>query len=155
MPLSNRYRAAQNAQETGELAVKLITVTHSSLATPQRFVADREAIVHGGNTYQPLAFDLQFPDEEDEGIPVFRWVADNVDQTFARLLRSIGSVLDVEVREVLRATPDVVERGPFDVQLFQAEYDALTAGGTLGLDPVLDEPFSRLTITPSTYPAEF
>lgn len=155
MPLSNRYRAAQNAQETGDLAVKLITITHSSLVTPLRFVSDTESLVHGGNTYLPLAFELQFPDEEDEGIPVFRWMADNVDQTFARLLRSIGSVLDVEVKEVLRATPDTVERGPFDVQLFQAEYDALTAGGSLGLDPVLDEPFSRLSITPSTYPAEF
>lgn len=155
MPLSNRYRAAQNAQETGELAVPIITVTHPSLSAPERFVANTEPLVHGGSTYQPLAFTLEWPDEEDEGIPLFRWVADNVDQKFSRLLRSIGSEMDVEVREVLVATPNVVERGPFNVQLKVADYDALTAGGPLTIDPILDEPFSKLSITPSTFPAEF
>lgn len=155
MTLSNRYRAAMNAQETGDLAVPIITVTHPNLAAPERFVADTQALVHGGNTYQPLAFTLEWPDEEDEGIPLFRWTADNVDQKFSQLLRLVGSVIDVQVKEVLVATPDTVERGPFNVQLKVADYDSLTAGGQLTIDPILDEPYSRLTITPSTYPAEF
>lgn len=155
MTISDRYKTAQNASATSEIPVPIITVEHPNLSSPERFVADTVELTHGGNTYQPLAFSLQWPDDEDQGVPVFRWVGDNVDQNFSRLLRLVGSELDVEIKEVLVSTPDVVERGPFNLQMKVAEYDALTASGPLTIDPILEEPFSKLNITPVTYPAEF
>lgn len=155
MSLSNPLLRAMNMPETSEVFVPIVHLKHPDLESDLYFVANGEAVVHNGQTYTPLAFDLTLPDDVDVGIPVLKWQADAVNQSLVAALRGVTGAIDAVVKWVLVSSPDVVELGPYDVELRTAEYDAFTVGGPMTIAPILDEPFGYLTITPSTYPAEF
>ena len=155
MTLSNNLLTAMNMPETGEVFVPLVKLSHPDLPADLRFVADEVSLTHGGEVYQPLSFQVTLPDDTDQGIPVLRWVADAVSQEITAALRSVDGVITAQIKYVLVSSPEVVELGPYDVEMRTAEYDAFTVGGPMTIEPILDEGFGWMTITPSTYPAEF
>lgn len=155
MPLSNNAIGAMNARETGEVFLPLVTIDHSTLPSPKRYVNNTEDIVSGGQTYEATAFEVSLPDQRDEGLPVLRWSADNRDGAMAALLRNVVGHVDVEIKYVMASTPDVIEVGPFNVVMQMAEYNLEKAGGPMTVDPVFDTSFSKLTFTPQTYPGLF
>jgi hypothetical protein len=155
MTLSNPLLRAMNMPETAEVFVPLVHLSHPDLSPDLYLVANGEAVVHGGQAYVPMGFELTLPDDVDAGIPVLKWQADAVNQQLVIALRSVTGSIDAVVKWVLVSSPDVVELGPYEVELRTAEYDAFTVGGPMTIAPILDEPFGYLTITPSTFPAEF
>src|SRR5699024_1288330 len=103
----------------------------------------------------PYAFEITLPDDDAEGIPVLRWVADNVSRELVILLRAVTDKITARVVWVLASQPDFVEAGPFEVEMTAVEYDAQSLSGTMQVEPILDEPFGHLIMTPKTTPGLF
>ena len=59
--LSNTARRALYAQETGEVFLLLLVISHPSLPAPIRVVNNSEDVVSGGFTYQRFPFELALP----------------------------------------------------------------------------------------------
>ncbi|EAU45067.1 DUF1833 family protein [Salipiger bermudensis] len=153
--LSDRLLAATYAQESAEVFVPIVKLTHSDWTESVRWVRDTVALVHGGETYSPFPFDLALPEDKDEGFPVLRFSAQNVTREIIGQLRKVRNEVLGEVSWVLAATPDVVEMGPFEVQITGIEYDALTINGVMTIEPILEEQFGFLEMTPSVCPGLF
>ncbi|MBU3262058.1 DUF1833 domain-containing protein [Roseovarius sp. PS-C2] len=146
---------AIHAQESGEVLLPLMRLSHTDWATDLRFVPDWQEITHGGEVYSPYAFEVSLPDDEDQGIPVLRWTADNVSQELIVQLRQVRGPISAYVVWVLASQPDTIEVGPLDLEIQAAEYDAQTISGTMGIEPILEEQFGYLEMTPSTAPGLF
>lgn len=153
--ISDRLLAATYAQESAEILVPIVKLEHEDWSGPVRWVRDTAELVHGGETYAPFPFDIALPDDEDEGFPVLRFTASNVSREVIGELRRVTGAVFGEVSWVLVATPDVVEMGPFEVQISGVEYDAQKISGVMTIEPVLEEQFGFLEMTPGICPGLF
>lgn len=152
---SPRLLSATYAQSSAEVLVPIVTLTHADWSSPLRWVRDTVALVHGGETFEPFPFDIALPDDEDEGFPVLRFTAANVTREIIGELRRVTDVVMAEVAWVLVSAPDVVEMGPFEVEITGIEYDAKSISGVMTLEPILEEQFGYLEMTPGNTPALF
>jgi len=153
--LSLTARQAVFAQETGTVFLILLTIDHSSLSSPLRFVYNNEDITSRGNTFTAFNFQIQLPSEEEDSITDVQLRIDNVDRQIVETVRSLSSAPEVTMEIVLSSDPDTVEAGPFNFELQEATYDAVQVTGTLGYPPVLDEPFPGDLFTPQNHPGLF
>jgi hypothetical protein len=153
--LSPVFLQAMHGQESAEVLLPLIKLSHASWANDIRMVPDWQELTHGGEVYSPFAFEVSLPDDEDEGIPVLRWSADNVSQELVVQVRKVTGPIAAQVVWVLASQPDSIEVGPFNLEIQAVEYDAEKISGTMGVEPVLEEQFGYLTMTPKMAPGLF
>lgn len=85
--LSTQMLTAMHAQSTGEVILPLVKLTQDTWEEAICIVPNWEVVTHDGDDYQPLAFEIGLPDEEEEGVPVLNWTADNVDRRLVEALR--------------------------------------------------------------------
>lgn len=147
--------AAINAEASGEVLLPLMRFSHPDWDQDIRIVPDWRELTHQGEIYSPFSFEVTLPDDEDEGIPVLRWSADNVSQELIVEIRKVTGPISTRVVWVLASQPDTIEAGPFDLEVRAVEYTAETIGGTIGIEPVLEEQFGYLTMTPKNAPGLF
>jgi len=153
--LSGPMLAAMHAQHTSEVILPLIKMTQDGWEDPICIVPNTQPIVHQGDTYLPLGFDIALPDEEEDTIPVVAWRADNTDRRMVQAMRSVIGLVQARIVWVLASSPEHIEVGPYDVEMRSAKYDAQELSGTMGIEPVLDMPFGYMQFNPKNAPALF
>jgi len=154
-PLSNPAKQGVFAQETEQVFLPLVTITHPDLAEPIRVVRNTEDIVSRGQEFVALGFDLTLPDDSEDSVPAMKLEIDNVDRRIVEAIRTITSPAQVTTEVVLASQPDTVEAAFEGYTLRDTEYDALRVTGTLALEDVLNEPFPSGTFTPNLFPGMF
>lgn len=154
--LSERLLTALYAQTTDEILLTMLKLSYEEWAEDIYLVRDSAAVSSGGQTYLPFPFLLTRPDEDDSStVPVMTFVAQNVSQELIQKLRVVVGDVYCEVKWALRATPDIIESGPMDVVLRGIEYDAMRINGKMMIDPILEEPYGYLRMTPANTPGIF
>jgi len=143
-----------NAQETGEVWLALLEISHSSFST-LRFVNNNEDITHGGNTYTAYPFKIVLSSESGEEISRASLEIDNIDRSIIQELRQIATAPTMTVKIVMASSPDTVEAGPFNFSLKDVKYNASTIKGTLGYEDILDEAWPSTLYTPQNHVALF
>lgn len=156
--LSQQLKETITAQSTDRAFIALVEMRHTSWPTPVRYAGDTVDYIHGGNTYNSFPFFLMLPDDEDEGFPVLKWTADNVTNEIATAFRSVAGATGkvyATVFWVLDNDPDTVQAGPFEVEISGVTYDEKTISGTMTIEPVLDDQFGYMEMTPKNAPGLF
>lgn len=153
--LSSSARSALFSSDTSEVFLVLLEVSHAELAEPLRFVYNNEAVVMGGNTFFPAAFDFVLPDDVEGRLSSARLSICNVDRRVVEAVRAISSPPSVRVWVVLAGNPEQVEVGPYDFYLLNVRYDARTVSGELVVSSVCDRELPALRYSPYDFPALF
>lgn len=163
--LSLQALQSMYSQETGEVAVVLLTIEHPSLAMPLRFSSNptqrlsdaplRYGTTSRGNTFDFLPFTAQLPDEKSEQGPQTKLVLDNIDREAIKVLRSTATPATVDMEIVLASTPDVVEVAVPQFDLVGADYDESTITIDLQIDAFIHEPFPAGIFSPAYFPGLF
>lgn len=146
---------AANAQETGEVFLILLTISHASLSPSIRVVGNTEDIVSNGETFLAFPFEITLPDDAPESVAQVSLKIDNVDRQIVDAIRSISSPPTVSIDVILASDPDTIEAGPFNMTLLQSDYDVLTVTGELVFEDVLNEPFPGDSFDPVGFPGLF
>lgn len=149
--LSATARAAINAQETDQVFLVLLTISHSDLAQPIRVVRDHNNITSRGDQYLAYPFDVTLPDDREDTITTVSLTIDNVDRSIATAIRTIAGAPDVTLEVVRADDPDEVEAGPFDFKLRDVTYNALTVSGELAFEDILNRAVVKNTFTPADF----
>lgn len=160
--ISLTFRTAMNAEETGEVPVLLLTITHEDLPSPIRLSSDPTArlstdpLLYGtvsrGNQFLFLPFSAILPDDKDESPPQARLVIDNVDRQMIPVLRSTSTPAKVMMEMVLASSPNAVEIQFPELDLVSADYDAQSITISLQVDALMTEPYPADSLTPSYFP---
>jgi len=146
---------AAQAQETGEVYLALVTLTHADPTfETKRYVRNTTDVVSRGQTFTAVAFDISLPDEDDEGSREVQLVLDNVDRRDVEAVRRLTSPLQVLLEVVLASQPDVVETQA-RLGLRGVQIDAATIAGTLADDPFLHLRYPAATYSQADYPGLF
>jgi len=153
--LSPTMLGAIHASASGEVLVPLLKLSNSGWAAPLRLTPNLEAITHDGENYQPWAFLVQRPDDDDDAGAILRWRADNVAPDLITELRQTAGPITARIVWVLASQPDTIEQGPITTTLRAAEYDTTEISGAMQGSPIYEEEFLSIQMTPANYPGIF
>ena len=151
---SSTFKSAAFAQETAEVMLIALTITHADLAAPIRVVNNHANIVSNGNTYVGFPFEIDLPDVGNQ-LPRVTLRIDNVDRQIVDSLRVISSPFDLKLEVLLASQPDTIEASFEGLKAISARYDALTVEAELGFEDVLSEPYPGDSFTPARNPGLF
>jgi hypothetical protein len=155
VPLS--VRNALLAQETEEVEVALVTITHDSLAQPVRVSSDatqrlstdplRYGTVSGGIEYEFILMSALVPDDQKDAPPQTAIVLDNVDARLVEIAQSFASPpAEAEISIVMASAPDFVIQQFKRMQIVRVSFDESRVTFSLSREPYLSEPHgTRMT----------
>ena len=155
MPIDNLARSAMNAQDTGEVFLTLLTLTHPNIPVPLCFVNDLSSVVSNSVTYTAFPFDLPFPEIGTDTLPTLTLTIDNIDQSIWASLKNITTPIDVSIAWILKSHPNNIEGGPLFLRMTNTEITTTTITGTLNFEDLLNEPFPFDTYLPASAPGLF
>lgn len=141
------------AQQTDEVFLSLLTIAGTGMSTV-RIVANNEAVVSNGETFEPFPFAVVHPADTAEGVPSVNLQACNVDRQLIAALRAIPSTATVKLETVLASSPDTIER-TFEFTGKQLQYVAEVVRLDLTYEDILNEPIPCDAITAATVPGNF
>jgi len=149
--LSLATRQALMAEETGEVFLFILTLSHPSMPT-MYFVNNPVPIVSNGEVYTPYHFDLALPDDTVDEIPRIQLMIDNIDQRVVQAVRSIDTPAEFTLTLIRAAEPNVAVAGPFSCTLRNVSYTSLTVSGDLWpYEDVMSERFPQHDYTPANF----
>lgn len=146
--------ASGNAQQTGEVWLILVTISHASLASPIRVVNNNEDVTSRGLLYLAFPFQIILPGEDPDSITKAVLRFDNADRTAIAAVRGLDTAPTVALEVILASAPDVVEISFPGLTLRNATYDAFVIEGELYFESLVSEPVTY-TMTPSRFPGLF
>jgi hypothetical protein len=123
--------------ELADAYICLFVFTHPNLAVPIRMTDAGEDVVVGVDTYAHVPLKIALPDMTDESPPAGRLVLDNVSRDLIAEIRTFNTPLACELRVVLASAPATVELGPFDFEVRNVQWGALTLTADLVHEPIL------------------
>lgn len=153
--VSSLARAAINAQNTSEVFLTLLQLSHPSFGATLRFVNDLQDVTSNGNTYISYPFQISFPSMGEDNLPTLTLSIDNVDQDIWNAIKPIQTPIDVQLSWVLRSSPDTIEGGPFFMVLKSVDVSQFNISGQLAYEDLMNEPFPRESYIPTLSPGLF
>ena len=163
--LSITMRHALSNQETGEVAVVLLTIRHPMLPAPIRLSSDPTqrlsnvpltyGTVSRGHAYLFFPFSHVLPDEVDDRAPAAQIQIENVSRDLIQLLRSANTSAKVDMELVLASAPDNVEIEYLGFDLSAVTYNAEIVTLELTIDSLDTEPYPAGKFTPAGFPGLF
>jgi hypothetical protein len=163
--LSLNFRAAVFAQESGEVPIFLLTITHPSLSAPILLSSDATArittdpLLYGtisrGNTFLYVGMQISLPDDEDQSPPAAKMIISNVDRSIIPLIRSILLPPSVTIECVLASALDTVELSVPAMDMVDVTYDAAQLTFDLAIDAMALEPYPAGNFDPASFPGLF
>ncbi len=154
-PLTLAARIALYSQETDVAFLVLLTINHSSLTDPLRFVNWDENITSRGETYISFPFEITFPHDSVETAPRAQLKIDNVDRQLVKTVRTLKTRATVTVEIVTTEDNDAVEASYSGFELKDVQYDSFTVSGNLEPETFLREPFPSRRFTPGAFRGVF
>lgn len=162
--VSNAFKAAAFAQQTGEAWILLVTINSPNLAQPIRVASDPyevlpiagvRGVVSRGDEYIYLPFSISLPAQDDTGIARAKISIDNVGRDVVLAVRQSQSKISIAIEVVLASALDTVEMSLSDFTLDGISYDALTIEGEISVEYYDLEPYPARRFTPSDFPGIF
>jgi hypothetical protein len=163
--LSLNFRSALFSQESSEVVIFLLTITHPSLAAPILLSTDPSArittdpLVYGtasrGSTFLYAGIDVSLPDEQDRTAPASKLIVSNITRDIIPLARSVSTPPAIKIEAVLLSAPDTVEMSWPALNMTNLNYDASALTFDLTMDALATEPYPAGSFDPASFPALF
>lgn len=159
--LSLNARQAMFSQETDEVPILLLTITHPTTADIIRLSTDPTTrissapLVYGtvsrSKTFLYVGMQATLPDEKDKAPPMAQFRVSNVDRSIIPLIRSIYSPAQVLMELVLASALDDVEVEYPVLEIVSVDYAADVITFTLAMDALTSERFPGGSFDPAGF----
>jgi hypothetical protein len=146
------------AQECDEVFLMCVTISHPSFADPYRLVTDMQPLTRAAGVFQPFAFTLQLPNQDDTSMPQVQMSIDNVDNSILLAIRNLppGVRPDILMEIVTASEPDILAAGVADYKILSIDYDDGSVNATIGFeDDILNTAIPGDSYTPTNSPGLF
>lgn len=163
--LSLNFRQALFSQESSEVPIFLLTITHDQLAEPILLSTDpttrlsTDPLMYGtesrGQTYYYAGVQITLPSEEDRSPPASKLTISNVTRELIPLARSVSTPAAIKIETVLASDVDTVEMTFPGFQMTNLEYDVMDLNFDLTIDPLVTEPYPAGSFNPAGFPGLF
>jgi hypothetical protein len=163
--LSLNFREALFSQESSEVPIFLLTITHPALATPIHLSTDpterysTDPLMYRtrsrGIDFLFAGIDVTIPDEQDKSPPNSKLTIANVTRDIIPLARSINSPPAVKIEAVLASALNTVEITFPQLDMSNLQYDANQLVFDLTMDALMTEPYPSGNFSAPYFPGLF
>lgn len=162
--VSNTFKTAIYAQQTSEVFIVLLTISHPNFAENIRISSDLtqdlpiagvKGTISNSLEYIYLPFSIILPQDDDTGVSRASITIENVNNEIIDYIRQADSSLNIDFKIVLSSDPNVEEIIFEDFKLESVNYDANTISGDISIEYFELEPFPSRDFTPSDFPGIF
>lgn len=163
--LSLNFRKAIFGQESGEVPIFLLTISHEDLDEPIYLTTDAterlgtDPLTYGtlsrGITFLYAGIDITIPDEQDKSPPASKLSIANVTRDLIPLARSVSSPPSVKIEAVLASALNDVEMTWPALDMSNLVADASLLQFDLTMDALVTEPYPSGTFAPASFPGLF
>ena len=155
MTASDLFKQSAFAQETADVWLVLLTISHTNISPSIRVVNNTENVTSRGNLFTAFPFDITLPDNREDAPPRARLVIDNTSREIAEAVRAITSPPSVNIEIIRAADPDTVETTFPYFSMRNIKWDSGKVSADLTLEDFTNEPYPGLTFTPAYFPGIF
>lgn len=155
MTYSSSFIEAVVSQNTDEVFLFLLTLSHANLSGPIRVVNNTENITSNGNVYTAFPFNLVLPQDDGESLPQVVINLNNVTLEFIDEIRGLSGALDVKLEIILASSPNTIEMSIDGMKTYTINYDAQNIQATCQIEDVLNLSFPSELYLPSNFPGLF
>lgn len=147
---------AMFAQQTDEVFLCRLEISHPDWVQPFRFINDRVNHTDAGlDEWIGFPFTLRLPDDRDDEMPLAQISIDNVDRQIVAAVRGITTPATMKLWVVLASDIDDVIAGPYTFSFNSASWNAMTVSGSLEIEPILNMRWPQHDFTAITTPGLF
>jgi len=128
--------ASITSQETGNVWLAIMKITHPDLSEDICIVNNTQDIVYDGVTYNRYSFAFQPPSEDEGQSQPAKVTIDNVSREIVLAIRSINSAPTIEAAIIMVTTAGVVtkEAGWWVAELSNVTYNDMTIQGSVAFN---------------------
>ena len=146
--ISQTFREAMYAQNTGEAIPMLLDIDHPSLGQTLRYTNNFENITSNGNVYEARGFAPTLPSESETRPGVARIRIDNADLEIVNQIRALQQPPPTVTMRIIRSgDPDTIEAVAEDLSLIDVRWDILIVEGDLVQEQYDREPYPKDLMT--------
>jgi hypothetical protein len=146
------------AQETDEVFVFAVKVSHPYWVDSARLVSDNLNMMYNSELYIAYPFTVSLPAQQDGTLPSVELKIDNIDRQYVDEVRNVLDPPTAQVFLFRRSFDgsDTVEIGPMELKVVNLKYNVTALTLTLALDAdYLNEPATKDRFLPSNAPGLF
>ncbi len=143
------------SQDSGDPFLMLLTMTHSSWASPFRLVNNTQDVISRTHTYMAYPFNLTLPVDDGETTREVSLSLDAVSGILIEEMRKVQTPISVIIEMVVASNPDIVQIEISGLQLKQIQYNTRQITGRLQLDDFLATSLDSDKYTPTIFPGLF
>ncbi|TFF20546.1 DUF1833 domain-containing protein [Jiella endophytica] len=160
--VSANFRQAMFDENTTEIPVLLLTISHPDLENGDLFLStdnadlldfetQRRGTVSRGLNFEFLPMQLSLPEDAEDASPMLQLSMSDIDQEASTILRSTVTPAYVTIEVVLASDPDFVEMEFVSFELSSADVTAESVSLNLTVDTLASEPYPADTFTPGRF----
>lgn len=153
--VSQAFVEAFLSRETGEAVLTLLEVAHPSLAEPVRLVLNTKPVQHQAVQYEPMYFEVNFPEQAADRVGGIRLRVDGVDRTLIEKVRSFATPPTVKFKVVSTLDLDEVEMETATMYWRTVTYGTHWIEGEIESPEIFNRNFPADSFTPSIAPGLF
>lgn len=146
------------AENTDEVFVYAIRLSHSDWLDDTYLIADSDDMTYNGNVYKAFTFEVSLLPQREGGVPSVALSIDNTSLELIEFLRSVESDVSVDL-SLFRRSPNganTLEIGPVALKTskFTADVSRISVTLSMSVD-YLNEPATKDRFTPANAPGLF
>jgi len=155
MAISNTTKQQAFLQETSDVFLVLLTISHADISPDVTVVNNNEDIVSNSVTFTAFPFDITLPDNRENSPTRATLTIDNVSREIATHIRNITSAPTVTIQVIRAADPDTIEIDFVPLTLRNVSWNFTTVSGELVAENMEMEPYPAGQFSPAYFPAIF
>ena len=155
MSYSQNFIKALIDQNTDQVFLWLLTITHEATGETHRLVSNIDDIVSRGETYLAFPFEFVLPSDDGESLPEIPIVINYVSDELVALLRKHADGVVVLAEIILASAPDQPEYTIEDLVIKTVTYDAGQVTLTAKVEDLMSQRFPADDFLPRSFPGMF
>src|SRR5574343_158920 len=155
MSYSDTCKLAVLQQQTDDVILWLLTITHPASNTVHRLVNNLDAILSRGETYAPFPFHFILPEDDGSTLPQVTLRIQDVSQELIDTLRRYANGISLTAEIILASAPDQVEFSIDDLIVRNVQYGAIDITLTAQVEDLLNQRFPADSFLPRSFAGMF
>lgn len=155
MSYSQNFIKALIDQNTDQVFLWLLTITHEATGETHRLVSNLDDVVSRGETYLAFPFEFVLPSDDGESLPEIPIVINYVSDELVALLRKHADGVVVLAEIILASAPDQPEYTIEDLVIKTVTYDAGQVTLTAKVEDLMSQRFPADDFLPRSFPGMF
>ena len=158
---------AMYAEESDEVIICLLSVTHPSWGTNNYYISSNATdrlsdnplvykTTSNGRDYIWAPFQIHLPDDVDEQAPSVQFMVENIDRSIIARIRNLNirqGRAKLGIQLVKASAPNYVEIDYPDFDIVNASFNMNVVTFTAQIDALTKEPYPAQSFDPSGFPA--